>query len=95
MSTGTPGLGCTSASMNYGTAGQVQATRQTSLDAAYSGHPERFRTRRPTTGTTKRGVDQRPQPGGSDAEHLDSPCLSSLTAPDHATLPAGTLLPGF
>jgi putative transposase len=37
----------TPASVHYGTAGQVQAARQDTLDAAFAAHPERFSGRRP------------------------------------------------
>ncbi|MGD8151515.1 IS3 family transposase [Ornithinimicrobium sp. Y1694] len=37
----------TPASVHYGTAGQVRAHRQSTLDAAYAAHPERFGHRRP------------------------------------------------
>ena len=37
----------TPASVHYGTATQVRAQRQTTLDAAYAAHPDRFGHRRP------------------------------------------------
>jgi putative transposase len=37
----------TPASVHHGTAGQVRAQRQHTLDAAYTAHPERFGHRRP------------------------------------------------
>ena len=37
----------TPASVHHGTAGQVQAARQVTLDSAYAAHPERFGSRRP------------------------------------------------
>ena len=37
----------TPASVHYGTVGQVRAQRQSTLDAAYAAHPERFGHRRP------------------------------------------------
>jgi putative transposase len=41
----------TPASVHHGTAGQVRAQRQHTLDAAYTAHPERFGHRRPTPPT--------------------------------------------
>lgn len=37
----------TPASVHYGTAGEVRALRQATLDAAYAAHPQRFGKRRP------------------------------------------------
>lgn len=37
----------TPASVHHGTAGQIRALRQQTLDAAYQAHPDRFGHRRP------------------------------------------------
>jgi putative transposase len=48
MSTATAGIGLhTPASVHYGTATEVRAQRQVTLDAAYATHPDRFGRRRP------------------------------------------------